>query len=163
MEVYQELKDNILCRLYYKKMPQFNLIKVYAPFNKSVYYVKSESELHEICEKLFRQGYFKGKKVDIYTENVTKSVFARSVVYWLSRTGADDEIVDREVKEVTIREYLFPLLEKCKCSNSTKERFLREFDKYLEGEIDVRELLMYFSTRVIRLRKGFHLHRAKIA
>ena len=163
MDVYQELRDNILCRLYYKKMPQFNLIKVYAPFDKSVYYIKSEDELHNICEKLFRKGYFEGKKVDVFTENVTKSVFARSVVYWLSRTGTDDELLDREVKELTIREYLFPLLEKCKCSDRTKERFLEEFDEYLEGKIDIRELLLYFSTRIIKLEKGFHLHRVKIA
>ena len=162
LEVYDEVEGAVLCRLYYKSIDNL-IIKVYAPFDKSVYYVKSKDEMHEICEKLFRRGYFKGKHVDTFTERVTPTVFARSVVYWLSRTGNEEELADEVVKKSTVIDYLLPLLEKCECSERTKERFLSELDKYLSDEITQKELMMSFSKRIITPRKGFHIHEIKIA
>ena len=162
LEIYEEVKGAILCRLYYKSIGGL-VIKVYAPFNKTVYYVKNKDEMHGICEKLFKRGYFKGKHLNIFTEKVTPTVFARSVVYWLSRTGSEDEFVDESVKKQTVIDYLLPLLDKCKCGNLTKERYLVELDNFLSGKIKQDELMIAFSKRIIRLKKGFHIHKIKIA
>ena len=160
MALYEEIKDWVLCRLYYFEKPQLGIIKVYVPFDKSVRYVKSKDELHEICEELFEKKYFEGKHVDLYTEKVTKSIYARSVVYWLSRVGMAE--LDEEVKKETIYDYLFPLLENCKCSNRVKEVYLLKLDEYLSCKISLRELLVWFTMREIEVKKGFHLHKVKL-
>ena len=160
VELYQETKDWILCRLYYREMPQFNVIKVYVPFDKSVRYVKSKNELHNICEKLFEKKYFEGHHVEIFTDDVTATVFARSVVYWISRAGMVE--LDEEFKEKTVLGYLLPLLDECHCSPRTKEEYMVELDRYLTRKVTLREMLMYFSTRIIKWRRGFHTHKVKI-
>jgi len=163
LKMYQEIKDGILCRVYYRKIMGGRYIKVYTPFNKGVEYIKDESELPKICEKLFKIGYFQGHHVDIYTDKVTLSVLSRSIVYWLSRTGMVNETSNKLVKEVTINDYIFPLLTKCQCSEKTKERVMIELDKYLRGDIELKDLLMYFSRRIIKLKKGLTIRKIKIA
>lgn len=162
-EVYQEVKGGVLCRLYFHRVFDGSLLKVFAPFNKKVYYVKGEEEMHGICEELFKKGYFEGEHYDTYTDHVTSSVYARSVVYWLTRQGLPDEGQDRLLKERVIETYLFPLLERCECSNRTKEVYLLELARYLSGEVTAKELVTYFTKRVIPVTKKPTIRKVKIA
>mgnify|MGYP001772625043 CR=1 FL=1 len=162
-KVFEEVRGRVICRLYYYRVPGTDLLKAFSPLEKRVYYVKSVEELGKICEKIFRKGYAEGRPLEVYTDKVTKASFARAVIYWLGRNNAEEDWADAELKKAVIELYLLPKLEECECSERTKKKFREVLEKYLDGEVTLRELVKFFAVREFRLRKGHHDHKIKIA
>lgn len=144
-------------------MPGAEKYKVISPLEKRVYYVKSLDDLHKICRKIIKRGYAEGRPLEIHTDKVTKSSFARAVIYWFGRNNMDDSDLDAVLKRVITELYLLPRLEQCECSERTKAEFREVLDRFISGEVGLRELVKYFAKESFRLSYGHHVHKVKIA
>lgn len=144
-------------------MPGAEKYKVISPLEKRVYYIKSPDDLHRICRKIIKKGYAEGRPLEIYTDKVTKSSFARAVIYWFGRSNMAVSDLDAVLKRAITELYLLPKLEQCKCSEKTKEEFREVLGRFLSGEVGLRELVKYFARESFRLSYGHHVHKVKIA